>query len=81
MRPSTAFQVKVKAFNNKGDGPYSLTAVINSAQDGEQKAHGLDEGATRASREALALLPFGPYLLRHFYSIMHLVQEYYFGPD
>lgn len=34
MRPSTAFQVKVKAFNNKGDGPYSLTAVINSAQDG-----------------------------------------------
>lgn len=61
MRPSTAFQVKVKAFNNKGDGPYSLTAVINSAQDGEQKAHGLDEGATRASREAFALLPFGPY--------------------
>ena len=34
MRPSTAFQVKVKAFNNKGDGPYSLTAVIHSAQDG-----------------------------------------------
>jgi hypothetical protein len=24
----------VKAFNNKGDGPYSLVAVINSAQDG-----------------------------------------------
>lgn len=34
MTPSTAFQVKVKAFNNKGDGPYSLIAVINSAQDG-----------------------------------------------
>ncbi|XP_075863295.1 contactin-1 isoform X1 [Microcebus murinus] len=33
MTPSTAFQVKVKAFNNKGDGPYSLIAVINSAQD------------------------------------------------
>ncbi|XP_026357877.1 contactin-1 isoform X1 [Ursus americanus] len=38
MRPSTAFQVKVKAFNNKGDGPYSLTAVINSAQDAPSEA-------------------------------------------
>lgn len=37
MRPYTAFQVKVKAFNNKGDGPYSLIAVINSAQDGRYK--------------------------------------------
>ncbi|KAB0378542.1 hypothetical protein FD755_010120 [Muntiacus reevesi] len=38
MRPSTAFQVKVKAFNNKGDGPYSLTAVIHSAQDAPSEA-------------------------------------------
>uniref|UniRef100_A0A8U7MU43 Contactin-1 n=1 Tax=Corvus moneduloides TaxID=1196302 RepID=A0A8U7MU43_CORMO len=33
MPPSTQYQVKVKAFNNKGDGPFSLTAVIYSAQD------------------------------------------------
>jgi len=38
MRPFTAFQVKVKAFNNKGDGPYSLIAVINSAQDAPSEA-------------------------------------------
>ncbi|KAJ8416362.1 hypothetical protein AAFF_G00356500 [Aldrovandia affinis] len=30
---ATEFQVKVKAFNNKGEGPYSITAVIYSAQD------------------------------------------------
>lgn len=33
--PLTEFQVKVKAFNSKGEGPYSLTAVIYSAQDGK----------------------------------------------
>ncbi|KAG7456081.1 hypothetical protein MATL_G00247960 [Megalops atlanticus] len=31
--PATQFQVKVKAFNSQGEGPYSLTAVIYSAQD------------------------------------------------
>ncbi|XP_048866322.1 contactin 1b isoform X1 [Brienomyrus brachyistius] len=31
--PNTEFQVKVKAYNNKGEGPYSLTAVIYTAQD------------------------------------------------
>ncbi|XP_038625869.1 contactin-1 isoform X2 [Tachyglossus aculeatus] len=38
MSPSTEFQVKVKAFNNKGDGPFSLTAVIYSAQDAPNEA-------------------------------------------
>lgn len=33
--PLTEFQVKVKAFNVQGEGPYSLTAIIYSAQDGE----------------------------------------------
>ncbi|XP_058501947.1 contactin-1a-like [Solea solea] len=33
MPPMTEFQVKVKAFNSKGEGPYSLTAVVYSAQD------------------------------------------------
>lgn len=33
--PATKFDVKVKAFNSAGEGPYSLTAVVYSAQDGE----------------------------------------------
>ncbi|XP_030072034.1 contactin-1 [Microcaecilia unicolor] len=33
MNPSTQFQVKIKAYNNKGDGPFSNTGVIYSAQD------------------------------------------------
>lgn len=37
--PLTKFQVKVKAFNSKGEGPFSLTAVIYSAQDGESSTH------------------------------------------
>lgn len=35
--PSTEFQVKVKAFNSEGEGPYSLTAIIYSAQDGKHR--------------------------------------------
>lgn len=35
ISPATKFDVKVKAFNSVGEGPYSLTAVIYSAQDGE----------------------------------------------
>lgn len=35
IAPMTEFQVKVKAFNSKGEGPYSLTATVYSAQDGE----------------------------------------------
>uniref|UniRef100_A0A673B531 Contactin-1a-like n=1 Tax=Sphaeramia orbicularis TaxID=375764 RepID=A0A673B531_9TELE len=31
--PTTEFQVKVKAFNSKGEGPYSTTATVLSAQD------------------------------------------------
>lgn len=37
--PLTEFQVKVKAFNSKGEGPFSLTAVIYSAQDGKHSGH------------------------------------------
>lgn len=37
LPPLTKFQVKVKAFNSKGEGPFSLTAVIYSAQDGESR--------------------------------------------
>ncbi|GAA6084318.1 contactin-1a, partial [Tachysurus ichikawai] len=33
--PATKFDVKVKAFNNMGEGPYSLPAVVYSAQDAQ----------------------------------------------
>lgn len=33
--PATKFDVKIKAFNSMGEGPYSQTAFIYSAQDGE----------------------------------------------
>lgn len=33
--PMTQYHVKVKAFNRKGEGPFSLTATIYSAQDGK----------------------------------------------
>lgn len=35
ITPATKFQVKIKAFNKMGDGPYSSTAVIYSADEGE----------------------------------------------
>lgn len=37
LPPLTKFQVKVKAFNIEGEGPFSLTSVIYSAQDGESR--------------------------------------------
>lgn len=36
--PKTEFQVKVKAFNSRGEGPYSTTATIDSAEDIPSKA-------------------------------------------
>ncbi len=33
--PSTKFEVKMKAFNSQGEGPFSISAFIDSAQDGE----------------------------------------------
>lgn len=61
MTPSTAFQVKVKAFNNKGDGPYSLIAVINSAQDGRcmRDLPGVMEGENYTHWEDLVCFPLG----------------------
>lgn len=37
--PLTEFEVKVKAFNSQGEGPYSQAAIIYSAQDGEYWRH------------------------------------------
>lgn len=33
--PSTRFEVKMKAFNSQGEGPFSLSSFIYSAQDGQ----------------------------------------------
>ncbi|XP_068132653.1 contactin-1 [Hyperolius riggenbachi] len=38
ITPATQFQVKVKAFNRYGDGPYSSTAVIYSADEAPTEA-------------------------------------------
>ncbi|XP_075713175.1 contactin-1 [Rhinoderma darwinii] len=46
ITPATQFQVKVKAFNRMGDGPFSSTAVIYSA----------DEAPTEAPIEVTALV-------------------------
>ncbi|XP_061577050.1 contactin-1a [Cololabis saira] len=36
--PLTEFEVKVKAYNSLGEGPYSLPAIISSAQDAPSEA-------------------------------------------
>ncbi|XP_007244394.3 contactin-1a [Astyanax mexicanus] len=51
--PATKFEVKVKAFNSKGEGPYSLTAVIYSAQDVPSEAPTIVEARTLSATEAV----------------------------
>ncbi|XP_034031989.1 contactin-1a [Thalassophryne amazonica] len=51
--PSTEFHVKVKAFNSKGEGPYSLTAVIYSAQDAPTEAPVRVDGRALSATEAI----------------------------
>ncbi|KAK6317847.1 hypothetical protein J4Q44_G00111380 [Coregonus suidteri] len=50
---STEFQVKVKAFNSNGEGPYSLTAVIYSAQDVPSEAPTSVEARALSATEAI----------------------------
>ncbi|KAJ8382833.1 hypothetical protein SKAU_G00036110 [Synaphobranchus kaupii] len=50
---ATEFQVKVKAFNSQGEGPYSLTAVIYSAQDVPTEVPGEVAAKTLSATEAL----------------------------
>ncbi|KAM3609067.1 uncharacterized protein V6R79_009351 [Siganus canaliculatus] len=52
LPPSTAFHVKVKAFNSKGEGPFSLTAVIYSAQDTPSNAPANVSGNAISASEA-----------------------------
>ncbi|XP_036432204.1 contactin-1a isoform X1 [Colossoma macropomum] len=51
--PATKFDVKVKAFNSKGEGPYSLTAAIYSAQDVPSEAPTIVEARTLSATEAI----------------------------
>ncbi|KAI1883426.1 hypothetical protein AGOR_G00231310 [Albula goreensis] len=50
---ATEFQVKVKAFNSQGEGPFSLTAVIYSAQDVPSKAPANVTARTLSATEAV----------------------------
>uniref|UniRef100_A0A7N6ATM6 Contactin 1 n=1 Tax=Anabas testudineus TaxID=64144 RepID=A0A7N6ATM6_ANATE len=51
--PSTEFQVKVKAFNSEGEGPYSLTAIIYSAQDAPSEAPSVVDSRALSATEAI----------------------------
>uniref|UniRef100_A0A665X6Y1 Contactin-1a-like n=1 Tax=Echeneis naucrates TaxID=173247 RepID=A0A665X6Y1_ECHNA len=51
--PSTEFQVKVKAFNSEGEGPYSITATIYSAQDAPSEAPLSVDGRALSATEAI----------------------------
>ncbi|XP_068458470.1 contactin-1a-like isoform X2 [Clinocottus analis] len=51
--PLTEYQVKVKAFNRIGEGPFSLTAVIYSAQDAPSEAPGRVDGRALSATDAV----------------------------
>lgn len=51
--PKTEFQVKVKAFNSKGEGPYSTTATIESAPDAPNKAPQIISGKALSASTAI----------------------------
>lgn len=36
ISPYTPFEVKIKAYNRKGEGPESLTAIVYSAEEGKE---------------------------------------------
>lgn len=57
--PLTEFQVKVKAFNSKGEGPYSTTATIESAEDTPSEAPQIiiDKAKATASTASFSWLP------------------------
>ncbi|XP_031712628.1 contactin-1a isoform X2 [Anarrhichthys ocellatus] len=49
----TEYQVKVKAFNSKGEGPFSLTASIYSAQDAPSEAPVRVDGKALSATDAV----------------------------
>ncbi|XP_015251073.1 PREDICTED: contactin-1a-like isoform X2 [Cyprinodon variegatus] len=52
LKPMTKFEVKVKAFNSQGEGPYSITAIIYSAQDPPSEAPEAVEGKALSATAA-----------------------------
>ncbi|XP_036003268.1 contactin-1a isoform X1 [Fundulus heteroclitus] len=50
--PKTEFEVKVKAFNRQGEGPYSLTAIVYSAQDAPSNAPEILQGKALSASTA-----------------------------
>ncbi|XP_067293393.1 contactin-1a [Pseudorasbora parva] len=56
--PSTQFEVKMKAFNSQGEGPFSLSAFIYSAQDVPAEAPIIAE--TRALSATQAVVSWVP---------------------
>ncbi|XP_075905735.1 contactin-1a [Nelusetta ayraudi] len=57
LPPQTEFQVKVKAYNRRGEGPYSLTAVIRSAVDTPSEAARIDGKALSATDAIVWWIP------------------------
>ncbi|XP_043084508.1 contactin-1a [Puntigrus tetrazona] len=51
--PSTKFEVKMKAFNSQGEGPFSISAFIYSAQDVPAEAPTIIETRTLSATEAV----------------------------
>uniref|UniRef100_A0A8C1XTT7 Contactin 1 n=1 Tax=Cyprinus carpio TaxID=7962 RepID=A0A8C1XTT7_CYPCA len=51
--PSTRFEVKMKAFNSQGEGPFSVSAFIYSAQDVPAEAPTVIEARTLSATEAV----------------------------
>ncbi|XP_056273089.1 contactin-1a [Pseudoliparis swirei] len=51
--PMTEYRVKVKAFNGKGEGPFSLTAAIYSSQDAPTEAPGRVDGKALSATDAI----------------------------
>ncbi|XP_044132974.1 contactin-1 [Bufo gargarizans] len=52
ITPATQFQVKVKAFNKMGDGPFSSTAVIYSADEAPTESPTEVTASVKSSSEA-----------------------------
>lgn len=59
LTPYTPFEVKIKAYNRKGEGPFSQIAMVHSAEEGESlRAAAIASAATRG-QPALGLTASG----------------------
>lgn len=53
IQPSTRFEVKMKAFNSQGEGPFSVSSFIYSAQDVPSEAPTIVEARALSATEAI----------------------------